>query len=94
MARIGERFGDAQLTAFGRLGVGEALIRSGQTAEGMVLFFSARKLRRGPSEVEQFLVEIGRGADDDRVRSDGPGPALDVDRVPPASVARSVPAAV
>jgi DNA-binding CsgD family transcriptional regulator/tetratricopeptide (TPR) repeat protein len=37
-ARIGERFGDAQLMAFGRLGVGEALIRSGQTAEGVALF--------------------------------------------------------
>jgi DNA-binding CsgD family transcriptional regulator len=37
-ARIGERFGDAQLVAFGRLGVGEALIRSGQTAEGVALF--------------------------------------------------------
>jgi DNA-binding CsgD family transcriptional regulator len=36
-ARIGERFGDAQLTAFGRLGVGEALIRSGQTAAGVAL---------------------------------------------------------
>ncbi len=37
-ARIGERFGDAQLMAFGRSGVGEALIRSGQTAAGVVLF--------------------------------------------------------
>jgi DNA-binding CsgD family transcriptional regulator len=37
-ARIGERFGDAQLVAFGRLGVGEALIRSGQIAEGVALF--------------------------------------------------------
>ena len=37
-ARIGERFGDPQLMAFGRLGVGEALIRSGQTAEGVALF--------------------------------------------------------
>jgi hypothetical protein len=37
-ARIGERFGDAQLVAFGRIGVGEALIRSGQTAEGVALF--------------------------------------------------------
>jgi hypothetical protein len=37
-ARIGERFGDAQLMAFGRLGVGEALIRSGQTAAGVALF--------------------------------------------------------
>ncbi|MGH7414678.1 MAG: DNA-binding response regulator, partial [Candidatus Rokuibacteriota bacterium] len=37
-ARIGERFGDAQLIAFGRLGVGEALIRSGRTAEGVALF--------------------------------------------------------
>ena len=37
-ARIGERFGDAQLMAFGRLGVGEALIRAGQTAEGVALF--------------------------------------------------------
>jgi hypothetical protein len=40
-ARIGERFGDAQLVAFGRLGVGEALIRSGQTAEGVALFDEA-----------------------------------------------------
>jgi hypothetical protein len=37
-ARIGERFGDSQLVAFGRLGVGEALLRSGQTAEGVALF--------------------------------------------------------
>ena len=37
-ARIGERFGDAQLMAFGRIGVGEALIRSGQTAAGVALF--------------------------------------------------------
>jgi hypothetical protein len=37
-ARIGERFGDPQLVAFGRLGVGEALLRSGRTAEGMALF--------------------------------------------------------
>ena len=37
-ARIGERFGDAQLVAFGRLGVGEALIRSGRTVEGVALF--------------------------------------------------------
>jgi len=37
-ARIGERFGDAQLMAFGRLGVGEALIRSVQTAAGVALF--------------------------------------------------------
>src|SRR6266849_8756740 len=36
-ARIGERFGDPQLMAFGRLGVGEALIRSGQTAQGLAL---------------------------------------------------------
>ena len=36
-AEIGERFGDAQLVAFGRLGVGEALLRSGQTAEGLAL---------------------------------------------------------
>ena len=36
-ARIGERFGDAQLMAFGRLGVGEALIRSGQTAAGVAM---------------------------------------------------------
>jgi hypothetical protein len=36
-ARIGERFDDAQLMAFGRLGVGEALIRSGQTAAGVAL---------------------------------------------------------
>jgi DNA-binding CsgD family transcriptional regulator len=37
-ARIGERFDDAQLTAFGRIGVGEALIRAGQIAAGVVLF--------------------------------------------------------
>jgi len=36
-ARIGERFGDAQLVAFGRLGVGEALIRSGETAAGVAM---------------------------------------------------------
>jgi DNA-binding CsgD family transcriptional regulator len=35
--RIGERFGDAQLVAFGRLGVGEALIRSGETAAGVAM---------------------------------------------------------
>jgi DNA-binding NarL/FixJ family response regulator len=37
-ARLGERFGDAQLMAFGRLGIGEALIRAGRTAEGVALF--------------------------------------------------------
>ncbi len=37
-ARLGERFGDAQLMAFGRVGVGEALIRAGRTAEGLALF--------------------------------------------------------
>jgi DNA-binding CsgD family transcriptional regulator len=37
-AKIGERFGDSQLVTFGRLGVGEALLRSGQTAEGVALF--------------------------------------------------------
>jgi DNA-binding CsgD family transcriptional regulator len=37
-ARIGERFRDAQLMAFGRIGVGEALIRAGRTAEGVALF--------------------------------------------------------
>jgi tetratricopeptide (TPR) repeat protein len=37
-ARIGERFGDAQLVAFGRVGVGEALIRAGRPAEGVALF--------------------------------------------------------
>ena len=37
-ARIGERFGDAQLMAFGRVGVGEALIRAGRPAEGVALF--------------------------------------------------------
>jgi DNA-binding CsgD family transcriptional regulator len=37
-ARLGERFGDAQLMAFGRVGVGEALIRAGRTAEGVALF--------------------------------------------------------
>ena len=36
-AKIGERFGDSQLVTFGRLGVGEALLRSGQTAEGVAL---------------------------------------------------------
>jgi DNA-binding CsgD family transcriptional regulator len=36
-AKIGERFGDPQLVAFGRLGVGQALLRSGQTAEGVAL---------------------------------------------------------
>ena len=37
-ARLGERFGDAQLMAFGRLGVGEALIRAGQVcAAGVAL---------------------------------------------------------
>ena len=43
---------------------------------GGAVRFSARKLRRGPGEVERFLVKIGRGADDDRVRIDGPGPAV------------------
>src|ERR1700730_16255197 len=37
-ARIGGRFGDAQLMAFVRIGVGEALIRSGQAAAGVALF--------------------------------------------------------
>jgi ATP/maltotriose-dependent transcriptional regulator MalT len=36
-AKIGERFGDLQLVTFGRLGVGEALLRSGRTAEGVAL---------------------------------------------------------
>jgi len=36
-ARIGERFGDAQLVAFGRLGVGKTRIRMGQIAEGLAL---------------------------------------------------------
>src|SRR6266851_5548027 len=40
-ARIGERFGDPQLVAFGRLGVGAALIRSGQTAQGLALLDEA-----------------------------------------------------
>ena len=37
-ARIGQRFGDPQLVAFGRLGVGEALVRSGRIADGVALF--------------------------------------------------------
>ena len=37
-ARLGERFGDAQLMALGRVGVGEALIRAGRTADGLALF--------------------------------------------------------
>jgi DNA-binding CsgD family transcriptional regulator len=36
-ARIGERFGDPQLVAFGRLGLGETLLRTGQAAQGVVL---------------------------------------------------------
>ena len=36
-ARIGERFGDPQLVAFGRLGLGEALLRTGQAAQGVAL---------------------------------------------------------
>jgi DNA-binding NarL/FixJ family response regulator len=36
-ARIGERFGDPQLVAFGRLGLGESLLRSGQAAQGVAL---------------------------------------------------------
>jgi DNA-binding CsgD family transcriptional regulator/tetratricopeptide (TPR) repeat protein len=35
---IGRRFGDAQLVALGRLGVGETLLRLGHTAEGVALF--------------------------------------------------------
>ena len=35
--RIGERFGDPQLVAFGRLGLGETLLRTGQAAQGVVL---------------------------------------------------------
>ena len=34
---IGERFGDSQLMAFGRLGVGQTLLRSGRIAEGVAL---------------------------------------------------------
>jgi DNA-binding CsgD family transcriptional regulator len=36
-ARIGERFGDSQLMAFGRLGIGQTLLRSGQVADGVAL---------------------------------------------------------
>jgi DNA-binding NarL/FixJ family response regulator len=36
--RIGERFGDAQLVAFGRLGLGVTLLRMGQAANGVALF--------------------------------------------------------
>jgi DNA-binding CsgD family transcriptional regulator len=36
-ASIGERFGDPQLVAFGRLGLGESLIRTGQAAQGVAL---------------------------------------------------------
>jgi ATP/maltotriose-dependent transcriptional regulator MalT len=36
-AKIGERFGDPQLQTFGRLGVGQTLVRQGQTAEGVAL---------------------------------------------------------
>jgi ATP/maltotriose-dependent transcriptional regulator MalT len=35
---IGERFGDPQLIAFGRLGVGEALLQLGQNLEAVALF--------------------------------------------------------
>jgi DNA-binding CsgD family transcriptional regulator len=35
--KIGERFGDSQLVAFGRLGLGETLLRSGQAAQGVAL---------------------------------------------------------
>ena len=37
-ARIGRQFGDPQLVAFGRLGVGEVLVRSGQILAGVALF--------------------------------------------------------
>ena len=36
-ARIGERFGDSQLVAFGRLGLGESLLQLGQAAQGVAL---------------------------------------------------------
>ena len=36
-AEIGERFRDPDLTAFGRLGQGEALVRSGQVTQGMAV---------------------------------------------------------
>jgi DNA-binding CsgD family transcriptional regulator len=37
MAKIGERFGDPDVTAFGRLGRGQALIAQGDTAAGVAL---------------------------------------------------------
>jgi hypothetical protein len=77
-----------------RLRGGRCAANFGQAGDVIGVRFSARKLRRGPGEVEQFLLKIGRGVDDDRVRIDGPEPAVDVGQSAPASVARSVPAAV